>query len=130
MSGVRLTRHYLAGMLKKNWGRILFISSESAYLYEDLALNPDGTTSPAPPVGGIKGPAGDNYLYPHLQVDAQMSYRLSLGLEAYAQGLNLTNEVFGFYFGSPQYVVQREYYQPTYGGGLRWTSHQIGRAHV
>jgi NAD(P)-dependent dehydrogenase (short-subunit alcohol dehydrogenase family) len=30
MSGVRLTRHYLTGMLKKNWGRILFISSESA----------------------------------------------------------------------------------------------------
>jgi NAD(P)-dependent dehydrogenase (short-subunit alcohol dehydrogenase family) len=30
MSGVRLTRHYLAGMLKKNWGRVLFISSESA----------------------------------------------------------------------------------------------------
>ena len=29
MSGVRLARHYLAGMLKKNWGRILFISSES-----------------------------------------------------------------------------------------------------
>lgn len=30
MSGVRLARHYLTGMLKKNWGRILFISSESA----------------------------------------------------------------------------------------------------
>ena len=30
MSGVRLARHYLAGMVKKNWGRILFISSESA----------------------------------------------------------------------------------------------------
>jgi NAD(P)-dependent dehydrogenase (short-subunit alcohol dehydrogenase family) len=30
MSGVRLTRHYLAGMLKQNWGRIIFISSESA----------------------------------------------------------------------------------------------------
>lgn len=29
MSGVRLARHYLGGMLKKNWGRILFISSES-----------------------------------------------------------------------------------------------------
>jgi NAD(P)-dependent dehydrogenase (short-subunit alcohol dehydrogenase family) len=29
MSGVRLARHYLAGMLKKNWGRIIFISSES-----------------------------------------------------------------------------------------------------
>jgi NAD(P)-dependent dehydrogenase (short-subunit alcohol dehydrogenase family) len=30
MSGVRLSRYYLAGMRKKNWGRILFISSESA----------------------------------------------------------------------------------------------------
>ena len=30
MSGIRLARHYLAGMLKKNWGRIIFISSESA----------------------------------------------------------------------------------------------------
>ena len=31
MSGVRrLTRHYLPGMLKKNWGRIVFISSELA----------------------------------------------------------------------------------------------------
>jgi NAD(P)-dependent dehydrogenase (short-subunit alcohol dehydrogenase family) len=30
MSGVRLCRHYLPLMLKKNWGRIVFISSESA----------------------------------------------------------------------------------------------------
>jgi len=30
MSGVRLARHYLPEMLKKNWGRIIFISSESA----------------------------------------------------------------------------------------------------
>lgn len=29
MSGVRLARHYLKGMLEKNWGRIIFISSES-----------------------------------------------------------------------------------------------------
>jgi NAD(P)-dependent dehydrogenase (short-subunit alcohol dehydrogenase family) len=29
MSGVRLSRYYLAGMLERNWGRILFISSES-----------------------------------------------------------------------------------------------------
>ena len=29
LSGVRLTRRYLPGMLKKNWGRIIFISSES-----------------------------------------------------------------------------------------------------
>jgi len=30
MSGVRLSRHYLPRMKQKNWGRILFISSESA----------------------------------------------------------------------------------------------------
>jgi len=30
LSGVRLSRHYLAGMKKRNWGRIVFISSESA----------------------------------------------------------------------------------------------------
>ena len=30
MSGVRLSRHYLPEMLKRNWGRILFVSSESA----------------------------------------------------------------------------------------------------
>jgi NAD(P)-dependent dehydrogenase (short-subunit alcohol dehydrogenase family) len=29
MSGVRLSRHYLPGMQRKNWGRIIFISSES-----------------------------------------------------------------------------------------------------
>jgi NAD(P)-dependent dehydrogenase (short-subunit alcohol dehydrogenase family) len=30
MSGVRLSRGYMHGMLKRNWGRIVFISSESA----------------------------------------------------------------------------------------------------
>jgi TonB-dependent receptor len=106
-----------------------------SYQYRDLAYETDsngnlilGTNglpiaTSNPQVGGIKGPAGDNYLYAHLQVDAQASYSLGKGFEVYAQGLNLNNEVFGFYYGSPQYVVQREYYHPTYGGGLRWTSH-------
>lgn len=30
LSGVRLSRHYFPGMLEANWGRIIFISSESA----------------------------------------------------------------------------------------------------
>lgn len=30
MSGVRLARHYLPGMRERNWGRIVFVSSESA----------------------------------------------------------------------------------------------------
>ncbi|WP_257453230.1 SDR family NAD(P)-dependent oxidoreductase [Archangium lipolyticum] len=36
MSGVRLSRAYFPGMLKRNWGRIIFISSESA-----LTIPPD-----------------------------------------------------------------------------------------
>jgi len=30
LSGVRLTRHYLPGMRQRNWGRVVFVSSESA----------------------------------------------------------------------------------------------------
>lgn len=30
MSGVRLSQHYLSSMINQNWGRIIFISSESA----------------------------------------------------------------------------------------------------
>lgn len=29
LSGVRLSRHYVAGMRERNWGRIVFVSSES-----------------------------------------------------------------------------------------------------
>jgi len=32
MSGVRLSRHYLPAMLQRNWGRIIFVSSESAVM--------------------------------------------------------------------------------------------------
>lgn len=30
MSGVRMARHYLPGMVRKGWGRVVFVSSESA----------------------------------------------------------------------------------------------------
>jgi len=69
---------------------------------------------------GTKGPAGDNYLYAHLQLDAQASFRVQRTLTVLWQGLNLTDQVFGFYNGSPWYVTQREYYKPTYSFGLRW----------
>ncbi len=37
MSGVRLSRHFLPKMMQKNWGRIIFVSSECAMLVpEDL----------------------------------------------------------------------------------------------
>jgi hypothetical protein len=74
--------------------------------------------------GGIKGPNGDVYLYPHTQVDAQVMYRLPGRYHDFhliASFLNLTNEVFGFYQGSEIYPIQREYYGTTYSFGMRWT---------
>jgi TonB-dependent receptor len=69
---------------------------------------------------GVHGPLGDYTLYSHFQVDAQGSVYLGKGFTATVAGLNLNNAVFGFYYGSPQYFTQREYYQPTYTFGLRW----------
>jgi TonB-dependent receptor len=71
--------------------------------------------------GGITGPFGDNYFYAHLQFDAQGSVRMMKGLQFVVYGLNINNEVFGFYNGSPQYMVQREYYRPTIAAGFRWS---------
>jgi len=39
MSGVRLSRHYFPKMLEKNWGRIIFISSESAVFIPDEMIH-------------------------------------------------------------------------------------------
>jgi TonB-dependent receptor len=93
------------------------------YAYQYQNLNSDGTPMSASDLtaGGLSGPGGDSYLYPHLQLDAQGTVRVAAGLSVVVYGLNLTNEVFGFYNGSPQYVVQREFYKPTVAFGVRWT---------
>jgi TonB-dependent receptor len=71
--------------------------------------------------GGLTGPLGDNYLYSHFQIDLQGSYQLKHGFTLIAYGLNLNNEVFGFYNGQKQYMVQREYYEPTFAMAMRWS---------
>ena len=93
-----------------------------AYQYQDGTPIDGAATTPT--VGGVKGPNSDTYIYPHTQVDAQVSYLIpkGRGVSAIAQFLNLNNEVFGFYNGSEAYPIQREYYSPTYTFGLRWTS--------
>jgi len=70
-----------------------------------------------------KDPNGDTYLYPHTQVDAQVSYWIPRGhgLQAIVSMLNLNNEVFGFYLGAERFPIQREYYSRTFAAGLRWT---------
>lgn len=69
---------------------------------------------------GPHGPSGDVYTLSHFQLDAQASIRLGHGLSAIVYGLNLTDEVFGYYTGSTVFVNQREWYQPTYAAGLRY----------
>lgn len=39
MSGIRLSRHFFPKMLQKNWGRIIFISSESAVFIPDEMIH-------------------------------------------------------------------------------------------
>jgi TonB-dependent receptor len=92
-----------------------------SYQYVDgSAQATDPNAKPATP-GGLKGPNGDTYLYPHLQVDMQGSVRLEKGFTFVAYILNVNNEVFGFYNGSSKFLIQREYYTPTYAFGLRWS---------
>src|SRR6267143_265479 len=85
------------------------------YTHTDAATDKD-------PILGIKGATGDVYFYAHTQFDIQGSYRIHKGLRFEASGLNLSNEVFGFYQGSTIYPIQREFYKPTVSFGMRWTS--------
>jgi TonB-dependent receptor len=118
---------YELGRYEVHMGMSYNSSNIDAYQYfsNDSGI-PSGVCGNAPPNGPINGPCGDNYFYPHFQVDAQMGIRLYKGLRLQIEGLNLNNEVFGFYNGSPQYMTQREYYKPTYSASLRWES---GREH-
>jgi hypothetical protein len=69
--------------------------------------------------GGLYGPLSDLYFCTHFQVDVQGSVRLKHGLSFVMYGLNLNNQVFGFYQRSAQYMIRREYYQPIIATGAR-----------
>ncbi len=96
------------------------LSARVGITHNDAYIYSYNYTDGAP--GGLKGPLGDVYLYGHTQVDAQASIRLIHGFQLIASGLNLNNEVFGFYQGSPEFPIQREFYNRTFSLGFRWTS--------
>jgi TonB-dependent receptor len=102
----------------KNLSVRLGVSYNETNIYAYNWQGQPGDTTPT----GPKGPTGDNYFYSHMQMDSQVAYTLPMGLKLSASGLDLNNEVFGFYQGSPQYPIQREYYHPTYSFTLSWTS--------
>jgi TonB-dependent receptor len=92
----------------------LGLTHNDAYIY--LYNFVDGTD------GGVSGPNGDQYTYAHTQLDIQGSYRIHGGMKFVVSLLNVNNEVFGFYQGSPQYPIQREFYGPTFMFGMRWSN--------
>ena len=57
----------------------------------------------------------------HTQLDAQATYGMPRGFQVVVSLLNLNNEVFGFYQGSKQYQIQREFYNRTVSVGVRMT---------
>jgi TonB-dependent receptor len=95
------------------------VSHNDANIY---AYNYQATGNDTDPIIGLRGPNGDIYLYAHTQFDVQGSYRMYKGLQLVVSGLNLSNEVFGFYQGSTIYPVQREFYKPSIIFGMRWSS--------
>ena len=98
------------------------LAYNGASLFTYNYTNPAVTGQAASDYSGLgpTGPSGDVYTLAHFQVDAQASYRFYKGISVVVSGLNLNNEVFGYYTGSTQFVNQREYYKPTYTGGLRY----------
>jgi TonB-dependent receptor len=110
---------YDHGRLSARVGLSYNQASIYGYQYTDCANTTDPNCSPTP--GGVNGPLSDIYFYSHFQVDAQGSVALAHGLRLIVSGLNLNNEVFGFYQGSPQYMIQREYYRPSIIFGVRWS---------
>lgn len=94
---------------------------DGASLFTYNYVSPSFVSGADPSGLGPTGPSGDNFTLAHFQVDAQASYRFWRGLRAVVSGLNLNNEVFGYYTGNTRFVNQREYYKPSYSFGLRYS---------
>ncbi|GJG84901.1 TonB-dependent receptor [Gemmatimonadetes bacterium T265] len=71
---------------------------------------------------GTRTAGGDTYFYPHGQVDASIIANVTPLVAVQLQGLNLNNEIFGFYQGAPgaTYSVQRETYGRSFILGVKY----------
>lgn len=96
------------------------LAYDEASLFQYMYVSPTLVSGADASGLGPKGPSGDIWTLTHFQVDAQASYRFYKGISAVVSGLNLNNEVFGYYQGSTPFVNQREFYKPTYTGGIRY----------
>jgi TonB-dependent receptor len=105
----------------KRFSGRLGLAYDEASLFSYNYVSPTYVSGADPSGLGPSGPSGDIFTLTHYQIDAQASYRFYKGLRVVVSGLNLNNEVFGYYQGSTPFVNQREYYKPTYSAGFRYT---------
>ena len=70
---------------------------------------------------GTPTASGDNYFYPHAQVDGSLVYNATQDVQLQFMVLNMNNAVFGFYQGTPghEFNFQREYYGTTFFFGTK-----------
>ncbi len=90
------------------------VSARASYQYQGASIYSYGD--------GTRTASGDTYFYPHGQVDASIIANVTPLVSLQLQGLNLNNEVFGFYQGAPgaTYSVQRETYGRSFILGVKY----------
>ncbi len=90
------------------------VSARLAWQYQGASIYSYGD--------GSATAAGDTYFYPHAQIDASLAISLTRQAQLQVQGLDLNNEVFGFYNGTPDSVhsIQREVYGRSFIVGVKY----------
>ena len=109
---LRQSPNIFNGSLLYDWH---WVSGRVSYTYNGAMIGAYGD--------GTATPNGDNYFYAHGQIDASILFSLTRQVQLQLQGLNLNNEVFGFFQGLPNagqdYTFQREYYGRTFYFGTK-----------
>ena len=90
------------------------VSARLAWQYQGQSIDSYGDGTPTPD--------GDTYFYPHAQIDASLVVTLTRDTQLQLQGLDLNNEVFGFFNGTPghEYSIQREVYGRSFIVGVKY----------
>jgi TonB-dependent receptor len=90
------------------------LSARAAWQYQGASIYSYGD--------GSATPSGDNWFFPHSQIDAALTFNFRSDIAVQVQALNLNDAVFGFFNGVPgtEYSNQREYYGRTVVIGLRY----------
>lgn len=89
------------------------VSAKATYQYVDKFIHKvgDGSADPS---------TGDEYTMVHTQVDALVAVAITSEVQLVVQGVNLNNEPFGYYVGTPTAFKQKEFYGRTVTGAFRF----------